>query len=106
MLARILRLIHRLVVERRPDVGEAALERLAAEVRQAETAQMDERLDQLIRHQRITSRMATSLMNDAGYAFNAARALIRAGEVLYRAAGSNHPDEPPRQRSVEQGLRG
>ena len=67
MLARILRLIHRLAVERRPDVGEAALERLAAEVRQAETA-LDERLDQLIRHQRITSRMATSLMNDAGYA--------------------------------------
>lgn len=40
-------------------------------------------LESLIRHERITPAMATSLMNDAAYAYDVARNLVRMGEVLF-----------------------
>jgi phosphate:Na+ symporter len=40
-------------------------------------------LDKLIREQRITSDMATSLMNDSSYAYNIQRNLISAAEIIF-----------------------
>ncbi|RMG38173.1 MAG: Na/Pi cotransporter family protein [Gammaproteobacteria bacterium] len=84
MLAKVLRELHRLLLEEDADVTFLSLDRLKVEIREMEKEQ-DERLEQLIRARRITSLMATSLMNDAGYAFDAAKALINSGQVLYRA---------------------
>ncbi|UCC55488.1 MAG: Na/Pi cotransporter family protein [Gammaproteobacteria bacterium] len=41
------------------------------------------KLDKLIREQRITSDMATSLMNDSAYAYDIQRNLIEAAEVIF-----------------------
>ena len=41
------------------------------------------RLEALIRENKITPRMATSLMNDAAYAYDVARNLIQMGEALF-----------------------
>lgn len=40
-------------------------------------------LESLIRHNEITPAMATSLMNDAAYAYDVARNLVQMGEVLF-----------------------
>jgi phosphate:Na+ symporter len=40
-------------------------------------------LDKLIREQRITSDMATSLMNDSSYAYNSQQNLISAAEIIF-----------------------
>ena len=40
-------------------------------------------LESLIRHEKITPAMATSLMNDATYAYDVAKNLVQMGEVLF-----------------------
>lgn len=40
-------------------------------------------VDRLIRHHHITAKMATSLMNDSNYAFDAANKLIEMGKLLF-----------------------
>lgn len=99
MLAKALRELHRLLLEENADVTFLSLDRLKVEIREMEREQ-DERLEQLIRARRITPQMATSLMNDAGYAFDAAKALINAGQVLYRA-GDEAEDEVERALQLE-----
>jgi phosphate:Na+ symporter len=45
-------------------------------------------LDHFIRHRQISSRMATSLMNDSAYAYNIAHKLIRFTKTLYAHQGT------------------
>ena len=44
---------------------------------------MNGMLENLIRDEKITAVMATSLMNDAGYAYDVTKKLIQMGEILF-----------------------
>ena len=64
-----------------------SLDHLELEAREQD-AHFDQVLDALIREHKITPQMATSLMNDNGYAVNMITKLIDMGRVLFSAADS------------------
>jgi phosphate:Na+ symporter len=47
------------------------------------------KLEQLIRENKLTAKMATSLMNDSTYAYSIARNLIHVGETLFSASNTS-----------------
>lgn len=59
-----------------------ALDTLRLEMEETD-ATVNGALEQLIRENKITAEMATSLMNDAGYAYDVTKNLVQIGEVLY-----------------------
>ncbi|MCB1738205.1 MAG: Na/Pi cotransporter family protein, partial [Gammaproteobacteria bacterium] len=71
MLAEILRTAYRGCIDEDPNVTILSLDALRLQSKDAARA-LEGHLDHLIRHRRITTAMATSLMNDSTYAFNAA----------------------------------
>ncbi len=81
LLATVLRQVWRLAIERSPEVTALSLDETRVHLKDAARA-LDARIEQEIRDDRITPTMATSLMNDSGYAFSAAEALLRAGRAL------------------------
>lgn len=59
-----------------------SLDTLRLEMEESD-ATINGKLEQLIREDKITAEMATSLMNDAGYAYDVTKNLVQMGEVLY-----------------------
>ena len=94
-LVRLLNEIQR-IADGREENPTVALDILRIEMEEQDIV-ANGQLDRLIRERRITSAMATSLMNDSGYARQAARNLIAAAEVIFS------PFEPIRH-EIERGL--
>jgi phosphate:Na+ symporter len=63
-------------------------------------------LDKLIREQRITSDMATSLMNDSSYAYNIQRNLISAAEIIFTDIYSREKEMSLTEEEIEEGILG
>jgi len=82
-IAMVLREIYRLRDEEDYDQAMAMLEmdELKAEI-QVDHAQMDERISQILRDDRITPMMATSLLNDINYVDETARNLLDTAQAL------------------------
>jgi len=63
-----------------------ALDTVSLEIEEHDAA-INKMLEQLIRENRISAKMATSLMNDTAYAYDVARNLVQMGKALF-ARGS------------------
>ena len=61
------------------------------------SSDLNNRMDSMIRKNSITAEMATSLMNDNGYAYGVARNLIDVGSVLF---SEHHPDMNDAERTL------
>ncbi|MCP5300512.1 MAG: Na/Pi cotransporter family protein [Chromatiaceae bacterium] len=59
-----------------------ALDRVNVEIEQHD-AELNRKLEALIRDRHITAQMATSLMNDSAYSYDVARNLVQMGRVLF-----------------------
>jgi len=53
---------------------------------------VNETIEQLIRDDLITAKMATSLMNDASYTYDVARDLVQMSEVIFLKGDADHKD--------------
>lgn len=92
-LSIILRELHLLQNSAEPAKHWNKLEKLKAKAENKDIL-LDESLDQLIREQKITSTMFSSLVNDSQNVALISKKLIEAGELIYIRQDSLHSEEP------------
>ncbi len=81
-LGEVLRRLEEARADREDPTALLSFDTLKVDLEEGDTTR-NGRLEKLIRTGRITPAMATSLMNDAGYAYDVANNLIKVGEALF-----------------------
>jgi phosphate:Na+ symporter len=91
-ISRILREVYFLQKSNEPSIHLEKLEQLKARVEKSDIL-LDGTLDQLIREHKISSTMASSLVNDSQIVALISKRLIEAGELIYISQDTIHLDE-------------
>lgn len=90
-LGEVLRRLEKARVNREDPTALLSFDTLKIDLEEGDTTRNGQ-LEKLIRAERITPAMATSLMNDAGYAYDIADKLIKVGQALFASTDSAMQD--------------
>jgi phosphate:Na+ symporter len=86
-LAAVLRGLERVRAQGDDSAAILSLDALKMDMKENDARLLD-RLDKLVRKDKISAQIATSLINDSGYAYDVTKSLVKMGEVLFSAGES------------------